>query len=249
MAETTGIDWTDHTFNPWWGCTKVSEDCWGCYAERDSKRYGFDLWGPSKPRRTFTDKHWQQPEKWNAQAVSEGRKHRVFCASMADVFDVEGPAEERERLFALIRRTPMIDWQLLTKRPAEMKDYLNSLPDAPLPNVWAIVSAGNQERLDRFAPVLREVKAVVRGISWEPSLGPISIAEYPWLNWVIGGDESGPKARPAQEDWYRSVRDETQRQGIAFFLKQFIRNGRKIHTPELDGAKWTQYPLDRLVTP
>lgn len=163
---------------------------------------------------------------------------------MADVFDVDGPEAERERLFALIRSTPMLDWQILTKRPARMRDYLNALP-APLPNIWAIVSAGNQERLDNFAPILGEVKAVVRGISWEPSLGPIDLTRYPWLDWVIAGDESGPKHRDASEDWYRAVRDQSQNLGIAFFLKQFIRDGKKIHTPALDGQSWTQYPRER----
>ena len=242
MGEITGIDWTDHTFNPWWGCTIVNEDCFNCYAMRDSKRYGFDLWGAGKTRRTFGENHWKQPLLWNAAAEKEQRKHRVFCASMADVFDVDGPEIERERLFRLIRTTPWLQWQILTKRPDRMRDYLNALPGAPWPNIWAIVSAGNQERLDAFAPILREVKAVVRGISWEPSLGPINIAAYPWLDWIIGGDESGPKHRDASEDWYRSVRDQTQQLGVSFFLKQFIRDGKKVHTPKLDGQSWMQYP-------
>lgn len=242
MGEKTAIDWTDHTFNPWWGCTIVNEDCWNCYAMNTSKRYGFDLWSAMHTRRTFGLKHWNEPLKWNKAAEKEGRRHRVFCASMADVFDVNGPEEERKRLFVLIANTPMLDWQILTKRPEAMRDYLNMLPGAPWPNVWAVVSAGNQERLDRFAPILEQVNAVVRGISWEPSLGPINIAAYPWLNWVIGGDESGSKARPAEENWYRSVRDQTREMGIAFFLKQFIRDGKKIHTPKLDGVSWTGYP-------
>ncbi len=243
MGETTAIDWTDHTFNPWWGCTVVNEDCYNCYAMNTSKRYGFDLWGPGKAKRTFGDKHWNEPVKWNRQAEKDGRPHRVFCASMADVFDVDGPESERKRLFTLIAATPMLQWQILTKRPERMRDYLNALPGAPWKNIWAIVSAGNQERLDLFAPILREVNAVVRGISWEPSLGPIDLHDYRWLDWVIGGDESGSKHRPACVDWYRSVRDQTGELDIAFFLKQFIRDGKKIHTPELDGRKYMEYPV------
>ncbi len=244
MGEFTGIDWTDHTFNPWWGCTIVNEDCWNCYAKDTSKRYGFDLWGPGKVRRTFGEKHWNEPLKWNAAAEKEGVRHRVFCASMADVFDEDAPVSEFLRLWGLIDRTPFLDWQILTKRPERMRIFMAMQPLRP--NVWCIVSAGNQERLDMFAPILETVNARIRGVSWEPSLGPISVRKYPWLNWVIGGDESGAKHRPAKEEWYRSVRDECLDLGIAFFLKQFIRNGKKVHTPELDGRSWTEYPIARV---
>lgn len=245
MGEKTAIDWTDHTFNPWWGCTKIDPACENCYAERDSKRYGFHIWGPNAGRRTFGDKHWKEPLKWNDAARAEGRPHRVFCASMADVFDVDGPETERKRLFITIAATPWLDWQLLTKRPDQMRNYLNALPDAPWSNIWAVVSTGNQASLDKFAPFLRDTNAVVRGISWEPALGPLDLSAYPWLNWVIGGDESGlgPKIRKTDEQWYRDVRDQCQQMGIAFFIKQFMRNGKKIHTPELDGRKWTEYPV------
>jgi protein gp37 len=253
MGETTAIDWTDSTFNCWWGCTKIDPACDKCYAARDSKRYGFDLWGPGKPRRTFGEKHWNEPVKWNARAEKEGRRHRVFVASMADVFDIDGPEEERKRLFVLIANTPWLDWQILTKRPERMRDYLNALPGAPWPNIWAIVSAGNQTTLDKFAPFLMETNAVVRGISWEPALGPMDFTKYfshcyapeSGLHWIVGGDESGSGGREAKEDWYRAVRDQCNEAGVAFFIKQFIRNGKKIHTPELDGKQWTEYPRPR----
>ena len=107
MGETTAIGWTDHTFNPWWGCERVSPGCQHCYAERFAKRTGNDVWGRTAPRRFFGPKHWAEPERWNAAALRDGLPAFVFCASMADVFedrrDLDG---ERARLFELIERTP-----------------------------------------------------------------------------------------------------------------------------------------------
>ena len=126
MAEKTGISWTHHTFNPWWGCTKVSPGCKNCYAETFASRYGFDVWGPGKARRTFSLAHWEEPLKWNRDAELAGERRRVFCASMADVFEAEAPAGELARLWALIRLTPWLDWLLLTKRAERIAE---SLPD------------------------------------------------------------------------------------------------------------------------
>lgn len=118
MGQQTGISWTDHTFNPWWGCVKVSPACDHCYAERDAKRYGHPVWGKDAPRRFFSDKHWLQPVQWNRSAANDGVRRRVFCASMADVFEEYGGEDvlgaQRARLWALIGATPHLDWQLLT---------------------------------------------------------------------------------------------------------------------------------------
>lgn len=116
MAENTSIEWADHTFNPWTGCTKVSHGCDGCFAESWAKRSGTVRWGVGEPRRRTTNANWRLPPKWNAQAEREGRRFRVFCASLADVFDNEVPQEWRDDLFRLIERTPRLDWLLLTKR-------------------------------------------------------------------------------------------------------------------------------------
>ncbi len=119
MGKITGIGWTDHTFNGWWGCVKVpgAPECAFCYAETFSRRLGLDLWGKDADRRTFGDKHWKAPEAWNRQAQREGRRHRVFAMSMADWAEDRSDLDElRDRLFDLIRRTPWLDWQLLTKR-------------------------------------------------------------------------------------------------------------------------------------
>ena len=117
MGRETGISWTDATFNPWWGCTKVSAGCDNCYAEKFDRRVGGSHWGKGMPRREFGDKHWNEPLKWDVDAKKSGRHLRVFCASMADVMDDEAPSGARQRLWELIDATPNIIWQLLTKRP------------------------------------------------------------------------------------------------------------------------------------
>lgn len=118
MGAATEIAWTDATFNPWWGCVRVSPGCENCYAESFAKRTGNAVWGVQAPRRFFPDKHWSEPRKWNAAAEKAGIRKRVFCASMADAFERREELDPwRAKLFALIEETPWLDWQLLTKRP------------------------------------------------------------------------------------------------------------------------------------
>jgi protein gp37 len=180
MAEHTRIAWTDHTFNIAWGCTKVSPACAHCYAEALSARFGYDVWGALAQRRTFGEKHWREPLKWNAQAEAEGRRHRVFCSSMADVFE-DHPTidEERLKLWPLIRLTPFLDWQLLTKRADRIASCLPDDWGNGWPNVWLGVTAENQEYAERRIPELLKVPAVVRFVSAEPLLGDINM--MPWL--------------------------------------------------------------------
>jgi protein gp37 len=118
MAKDSTIEWTHHTFNPWWGCTKVSPGCKHCYAEAWAKRVGQDVWGARAPRRELSEAYWRQPLAWNAKALRTGKRTRVFCASMADVFEDRRDLDaRRERLWRLINDTPRLDWLLLTKRP------------------------------------------------------------------------------------------------------------------------------------
>src|SRR5947208_2303347 len=118
MGRYSSIEWTHHTFNPWWGCQKVSAACDNCYAEIWAKRTGQDLWGSTAERRLFGEKHWSEPIRWHQEASLAGRRERVFCASMADVFERRADLnEERRRLWKVIERTPSLDWLLLTKRP------------------------------------------------------------------------------------------------------------------------------------
>lgn len=154
MGQESKIEWTDHTFNPWWGCTKVSPGCKFCYAETLATRWDKDVWGPKKPRRMMSEAYWKQPERWNREAEATGVRRRVFCASMADVFEAHDtmPAESFEavamariRLLALIASTPNLDWQLLTKRPKYARFILG------MPKTWDEV---NQELFRRCRPVL-----------------------------------------------------------------------------------------------
>jgi len=177
MAETTGISWCDATFNPWWGCTKVSPACDSCYAERDAKRYGFDIWGPGKERRYFGDKHWNEPRKWNAKAAKEGKRLRVFCASMADVFDNEVDQVHRDRLWQLIKETPNLDWLIVTKRIGNARTMLPADWGDGYANVWLIITVIDQAEADRDVPKLLTTPARVRGLSIEPQLGAVDLTQ------------------------------------------------------------------------
>lgn len=190
MAENSKIEWTDHTWNPWWGCVKVSPACTHCYAATLAHRYGTE-WGPQAQRRFFRDKHWQEPVKWNRKAEREGRRMKVFCASMADVFE-ELPADhpdrermtaERVRLFTLIDATPHLDWLLLTKRPENIRHkrfwppVQNQVNFTYRSNVWLGCTVEDQANADRRIPELLKCRDLspVLFLSCEPLLGPVDI--------------------------------------------------------------------------
>ena len=223
MSEKTSIAWTDHTFNPWWGCTKVSPGCDHCYAEAFDKRVGGEHWGKGAPRREFGDKHWSEPLKWDAAAAKAGARSKVFCASMADVMDDEAPAGARERLWALIDATPNLIWQLLTKRPQR---YKTDLPELGFKhdNVWLGTTAENQEFYDVRFPALNattRIKGYTSFVSYEPALGPISIRE--WSNvpdWIIFGGETGGNRRPCEQLWAAEIAEQCAALGVKFFMKQ-----------------------------
>lgn len=255
MADKTLIAWTNHTFNIAWGCVKVSPGCAKCYADTLAERYGQDVWGPSAPRRTFGPKHWAEPLKWNKAAQKEGRRHRVFCSSMCDNFE-DHPTIEAElaKLWPLIRATPWLDWQLLTKRAERIKQ---SLPADWGPfgyaNVWLGVSCEDQTWAERRVPYLARVPAVVRFVSYEPALGPIDWSADAGgrpliedLDWIIYGGESGPGFRGHDLAWPRRTRDQCAAAGVAFFYKQSpaYRTERGI---ELDGQIVRDYPVARSI--
>ena len=223
MGQYSKIEWTDHTFNPWWGCIRVSAACKNCYAEAMAKRYGHKVWGAKSKRRFFSDDHWKQPLKWNKQAATDGVRRRVFCASMADVFeDREELIPWRERLWSLINKTPHLDWLLLTKRP---ENIANMAPESGFPaNVWLGTTVENQKYADLRIPVLLAVPAAVHFVSCEPLLGPLDLREYldtGRLDWVIAGGESGGKARPTDPQWFESLRDQCTHYGVKFHFKQW----------------------------
>lgn len=227
MAKFSQIEWTHHTFNPWWGCTKVSPACLHCYAELWAKRMGQRVWGPEAPRRFFTDKHWREPIAWSEEATAAQRRERVFCASMADVFERRPELDApRARLWKLITETPALDWLLLTKRPHNIGDMVPWKKDWPH-NVWLGTTVENQTWAEKRLPHLLQHPAAVRFLSCEPLLGTIDLS--PWLekrglhpiDWLIAGGESGPKARPMHPDWAAGLLHQCQKQGIAFHFKQW----------------------------
>lgn len=224
MAEITSIEWCDHTFNPWTGCTKVSSACDHCYAEAWAKRSGIVKWG-NNPRRRTSGHYWTEPLRWDRKAEESGIRRRVFCASLADVFDNQVDPAWRADLWDLIQHTNHLDWLLLTKRPQNIADMLPgkcgwSNPDWPWPNVWLGTTVENQEEAARRIPHLLAVPAVVRFLSCEPLLGPIA-TPLNHINWIICGGESGPGARPPMIGWIRALRDACVSAGVPFFFKQW----------------------------
>ena len=266
MGEESKIEWTTHTFNPWRGCTKVSAGCANCYAETMSGRNHSTLgvWGPSGTRVVASESMWKEPVKWDRDArcdcpdgpdkehipdCPQRNRPRVFCASLADVFeDWNGPmsnargeliehehignagdqpammtmADVRVRLFNLIAWTRNLDWLLLTKRAENLREMwtMTNWPNM-LPNVWLGVSVEDQQAADKRIPLLLKAPAKVRFLSVEPLLGPVDLS--PWLeslNWLIVGGESGPGARPCNVDWIRDIVRQCRDAGVACFVKQ-----------------------------
>lgn len=237
MGKDSGIAWTDHSFNPWWGCSKVSAGCSNCYAEAWDARFGGTHWGPGAARKVFGERHWRMPLSWNEEAKAGGYRRRVFAASMADVFDVEGPEAARARLFSTIEMTPSLDWLLLTKRPENMPTMLpKGFGPKTWPNVWLGTSVEDQANADRI-DLLLNIPAALYFLSAEPLLGPLDLGRWigaarrrsAELGWIIVGGESGAKARPFDLAWARALRDQAAAANVCFFLKQLG------HRPEADG--------------
>lgn len=204
MGKETEIAWCTHTFNPWWGCARVSPGCEHCYAESFAKRTGHGVWGTTSPRRFFKDKHWKEPVKWDEEAKAAGERRRVFCASMSDVFeDRDDLLESRARLTTLVAATPHLDWLILTKRPQHARRlWTIACGDGHGPcvcgahgrsklcgdistatghwasNIWLGTTAEDQQRADERIPYLLEAPALVRFLSCEPLLGPVDLFAF-----------------------------------------------------------------------
>lgn len=245
MGENSKIEWTRYTFNPWIGCQKVSPGCDHCYAESQNefRKWNAAGWGPHAPRKRTSGAYWQQPLKWNREAEAAGVRRRVFCASLADVFDNHGSITSgwHGDLWYLIDRTPHLDWLLLTKRPQNIKGMLPEEYGFPAwgkgwANVWLGTTVENQTEADRRIPALLSVPARVHFLSCEPLLGPIEFSDVSrrsdalqmlgkpalfGIDWIIAGGESGPAARPMHPDWARSLRDQCQVAGVPFLFKQW----------------------------
>ena len=229
MGKDSAIEWTQHTFNPWWGCSKISTGCQNCYAETMAKNNGDDVWGSEKSRKVFGPHHWDAPIKWNADAKAQGCRKRVFCASMADVFEARADLNVwRAKLWKLIGETQSLDWLLLTKRPKNiiaMVPWKNYWPE----NVWIGTTVENQQVANQRVPILLNIPAKIRFISAEPLLGSVDLSRWTTspppelhpINWVIVGGESGYGARPMLPSWAKKLRDQTLKSGIAFHFKQW----------------------------
>ncbi len=222
MAENTHISWTNHTFNPWIGCQKVSPGCDHCYAETLSKRFNLADWGPQAARKRTSAANWRMPIRWNKRAQKSGKPLKVFCSSLADIFDRQAPPGARDDLWQLIRNTPCLIWQLLTKRPQNMARMLpEDWPEA-YSHVWLGITAENQQEYDRRWPVLAATPARIRFISYEPALGPLTLdGKDQQPDWVIWGGESGRNPRPMNPDWARTITRECHEKGIPVFGKQW----------------------------
>ncbi|MEM6667442.1 MAG: DUF5131 family protein [Pseudomonadota bacterium] len=226
MAETSAIEWTDRTFNPWTGCTNISPGCDNCYAEAWSKRSGHVKWG-KHPRKRTTEAYWRAPRMWQRKAdlyeAQLGRRQRVFCASLADVFDNKADPVWRTDLFAMIRETPSLDWQLLTKRPQNIEKMLpHDWSPLVYGNVWLGFTAEDQTRFDQRKRFIDDVPAAVWFVSYEPAIGPLRITgDDPKPDWLIVGGESGGGARIMRSEWARNILRDCRKHEIAPFLKQW----------------------------
>ena len=241
MGANSRISWTDHTFNPWWGCMKVSGGCVHCYAEKMGNRFG-SYWGLTATRKTFGELHWKEPFKWDRRAGAAGDRKRVFCGSMCDWAEDHPTAdEERKKLWPLIRQTPNLDWLLLTKRPERIEKLLPNDWGIGYENVWVGVTVEDQAVADTRLPILTRIPAVVRFVSAEPLLEPLDIP-LGGIHWLIAGCESGPKRRRAEPDWFRDLRDRCFVSGVPFFLKQMDVDEKLTEMPSLDGTVWDEMP-------
>lgn len=215
----TKIQWADSTFNCWRGCSKISEGCRNCYADDLSKRNPkvLGVWGPNGTRAIAADATWKEPLKWDREAKAAGKPHRVFCASLADVFEGfdtmpteshDAVMQARKRLGQLILDTPNLTWMLLTKRPQNILPIAADMwvrfsgPSQPLPpNVWIGASVENQQAADERIPHLLKVPAAVRFLSCEPLLESVNLTDHPWWDWRYSHNFYPPGMFRRPIDW------------------------------------------------
>jgi protein gp37 len=238
MADSTAIEWTDATWNPVTGCTKISAGCDHCYAERFSERFrgtpghpfesGFDL--------TLRPERLEQPLRWRQPRM-------IFVNSMSDLFHKEIPHEFIARVFDTMERANWHTYQILSKRSSLMRNFLRKRygnASGPM-HMWFGVSMEDGTKLSRMRH-LQEAPAGIRFLSIEPLIGPVGRLDLAGIDWVIVGGESGPRARPMDRDWVRDIRDQCKGARVAFFFKQWGGLRPKSGGRKLDGKEWSQFP-------
>jgi len=238
MADSSTIEWTDATWNPVTGCTKITAGCDNCYAERFAERFrgvpghpfesGFDL--------TLRPERLDQPLRWQ-------RPRMIFVNSMSDLFHKEVPLHFIDRVFDTMETADWHVFQVLTKRSSLMRNYLLHRYAARVApgHIWCGVSVEERAARARINH-LRQAPAEVRFLSIEPLIGAIGPIDLDGIDWVIAGGESGPGARPVHLEWVREIRDQCLAQGVAFFFKQWGGLRPKSGGRELDGREWSEFP-------
>lgn len=244
VGEVTKIEWADHTFNPWIGCTRVSPACDNCYAADMAKFRGWAEWGVGKPRKRTAESNWRNPIKWDRAAAKAGTRPFVFCSSLADVFDNEVDPAWRADLFELILATPNLVWLLLTKRIGNVEKMVGGYDDWPQ-NAALGATMANQDEYDRDAVKLAMARRALDPLftfgSFEPLLGPITL-DHQAPDWIIVGGESGKNARYMPEQWALNLQSDASRLGRVFNFKQHGGKGSNKGGHELDGKTYFDRP-------
>lgn len=248
MGKVTKIMWTHHTFNPVWGCIEVDQECTNCYAKTFSHRYGFDVWGPEKTtdRRTFGEKHWNQPLKWNREAGEAEEVKRVFCGSMCDIMEDHAVYKDiRPTVYNLTKLTDYLNWLMLTKRPENFTKYLpHDWLKTPPKNIWYGTSVGYNGSKHRIEE-LKKVPANIRFLSCEPLIDNLKLTkqDLKGIHWVIVGGESGAKHRPCELKWIEDVVNACKDNGVPVFVKQMGSNlAKRMNLNHSKGEDITEFP-------
>ena len=237
MATQSRIEWTESTWNPLTGCTKVSPGCKHCYAERMAKR----LQAMGQPnyangfRLSMHEHVLEKPLEWKTPQV-------IFVNSMSDLFHKDVPLEFIRRVFDVMKRAHWHQFQVLTKRSERVRDLSSYLEWAD--NIWMGVSVENEKYVYRIDD-LRITGAMIKFLSVEPLIGPLPEINLKGISWVIVGGESGPGARPLQREWVIGVRDQCLKAGVPFFFKQWGGVQKKKAGRLLDGRTWDQMPANK----
>lgn len=246
--ENSKVAWCHHTHNFWWGCMKKASECKNCYAETIANAYGKKVFGPAgtTPRWLLSEAAWKKPYKWNRDAQKQGKRLRIFCASMSDMFE-ENPilVESQQRAFKVIEETEWLNWLILTKRPENILKMIPASWNGAMPDHVSIgTSAGTQKTALENVPELLKVKAIVHFVSCEPQLERVDFTPWlPDLQWMICGGESGVKHRHFDPEWARDLQQQCQCAQVPFFFKQ---HGGRYHDSGgdlLDGREWKEFPV------